>query len=158
MSKQVRNLSPGTTSRFGFATLCCALARRESQKPRVQLSTVLQTKKSVRFPSPCSQIEKVRVTPNHKTTKVRKKRLYRETVARPLVTWFTYQDNVENRDRASEATFVRFLCQDNVLQSLASIMNDGTMDDCVTKLDGTIWRDWPYWRRIRGDGTIFIPS
>ena len=29
-------------------------------------------KESVCFPSPCAQIEKVRVTPNHKTTKVRK--------------------------------------------------------------------------------------
>ena len=40
-------------------------------------------------------------------------------LARPEYTWFTYQDNVENRDRASEATFVRFLRQDNVLQNLA---------------------------------------
>ena len=68
----VRDLSPGATSSFGFATLRCALAWRETQIPRVRLSTFLQTKKSVRFPSPCAQIEKVRVTPNHKTTKVRK--------------------------------------------------------------------------------------
>ena len=50
-----------------------------------------------------------------------KNRLRRETVARPLVTWFTYQDNVENRDHASEATFVRFLREDNVLQNLAIV-------------------------------------
>ena len=50
-----------------------------------------------------------------------KNRLRRETVARPLVTWFTYQDNVENRGRASEATFVRFLRQDNVLQNLSRL-------------------------------------
>ena len=69
------------------------------------------------------QIEKVRVTPiaNHKRTKVRKNRQRRETVARPLVTWITYQDNVENRGRASEATFVRFLRQDNVLQNLSIV-------------------------------------
>ena len=45
----------------------------KAENPRVRISTFLQTKKSVRFPSPCAQIEKVRVTPDHKTTKVRKK-------------------------------------------------------------------------------------
>ena len=30
-----------------------------------------------------------------------------------------YQDNVENQGRASEATIVRFLWQDNVLQNLS---------------------------------------
>ena len=132
MSKHVRDLSPGASSSFGFATLCCALAWRETQITRVLLSssTFLQTKKSVRFPSPCAHIEKVRVTPNRKTTKVRKKnRLRRETVPRPLVTWFTYQDNVENRGRASEAMFVRFLRQDNVLQNLANFNSTATEDN-----------------------------
>ena len=107
VSKHVRDLSPGATSSFGFAALCCALAWRETEspKPRVRLSTFLQTKKSVRFPSPCAQIEKVRVTPNRKT-------------------WFTYQDNVENRGRASEATSVRFLRQENVLQNLPNVCDN----------------------------------
>ena len=38
-------------------------------------------------------------------------------------TWFTYQDNIENQGRASEATFVQFLCQHNVLQNLAPVKN-----------------------------------
>ena len=94
----------------------------KAENPGCGLSNFLQTKKSVRFPSPCAQIEKARVTPNHKTTKVRKNRLRRETVVRPEFTWFTYQDNVEDRGRASEMTFVRFLRQDNVLQNLAIVM------------------------------------
>ena len=94
----------------------------KAKNPGCGLSTFLKTKKkSVRFPSPCAQIEKARVTPNHKTTKVRKNRLRRETVARLEFTWLTYQDNVENPGRASEATFVRFLCQDNALQNLAIV-------------------------------------
>ena len=66
------------------------LAWRETQIPRVRLSTFLQTKKSVCFPSPCAQIEKVRVTPNHKTTKVRKK-------------WAT------SRDRSEAARYVVYV-------------------------------------------------
>ena len=58
------------------------------------LSTFLQTTKSLRFPSPCSKIEKARVTPNHKTAKVKKNWLRRKTVARPGFTWLTYQDTV----------------------------------------------------------------
>ena len=56
-------------------------------------------------------------------TEEKKDRLRRDIVARPEFTWFTYQDNVENRGRASEATFVglRFLHQDNVLQNLANV-------------------------------------
>ena len=42
-------------------------------------------------------------------------------VARPELEWFTYQDNVESRDRTSAATLVRFLHQDNVLQNLANV-------------------------------------
>ena len=91
----------------------------KAENPVCGLSTFLQTMKSVRFPSPCAQIEKARVTPNHNTAKVRKNWLRPETVARPEFTWLTYQDNVENRGRASEATLVWFLCQDNVLQNLA---------------------------------------
>ena len=41
--------------------------------PRVRISTFLQTKKSVRFPSPCAQIEKVRVTPDRKNDEGEKK-------------------------------------------------------------------------------------
>ena len=115
-------LSPGATSSFSFATRCWALAWRETPKPRLQLSTFLYTKRSLCFPSPCAQIEKVRVTSDHITTKVRKKKsATRETVVRPEFTWFTYQDKVQNRGRASEATFVQFLRQDNVLQNLAII-------------------------------------
>ena len=61
---------------------------------------------------------------SHLTTKRprwEKNRLRRETVARPEFTWFTYQENVEKRGRTSEATFVRFLRQDSVLQNLATI-------------------------------------
>ena len=48
--------------------------------------------------------------------KERKKNWQRqETVVRPK---FPFQDNVENRGGALEATFVRFLSQDNVQQHL----------------------------------------
>ena len=59
--------------KFWFCNTCAALwLDVKFKNPGCGLSTFLQTKKSVRFPSPCAQIEKVRVTPNRKTTKVRK--------------------------------------------------------------------------------------
>ena len=48
-----------------FAVLCLDV---KTENPGCGLSTFVQTKKSVHFPSPCAQIEKARVTPNHKTT------------------------------------------------------------------------------------------
>ena len=45
--------------------------------------------------------------------------LRRETVARPELTWFTVEDSIENRGRAPETTFVRFLRRDIILQNLA---------------------------------------
>ena len=105
MSKHVRELSPGATSSFGFATHCCALAWLNNLKVWVRLGALLHAKKSVHFPSPCAQIEEVRVTPNHKTTKVRKNRLRRETVVRPeftcLRTKITQRTGAASRRRRS---------------------------------------------------------
>ena len=119
--KHVRDLSPGTTSSFGLQQVAafwldvkpkepvCGLA--PSSKQRKVCASLPRVPKSKRWGS--------RLTT--KRPRWEKNRLRRETVARALVTWFTYQDNVENWGRASEATFVRLLRQDKVLQNLTIV-------------------------------------
>ena len=73
---------------------------------------------------PKSKMREPRLTRNNKG----EKNLLRwETAVRPEPTWFTYQDNVENRGRALLATFERFLSQDDVQKNPASISTNFAM-------------------------------